>query len=38
LKIREVMGSLDRNTVAKALQEVQAQIETVVAADGSFIV
>jgi hypothetical protein len=33
LKIREVMGSLDRNTVAKACKKFMFQIETVVAAD-----
>jgi hypothetical protein len=38
LKIREVMGSLDRNTVAKAGKRFRSQIEAVVAADGSFIV
>ncbi len=35
-KIREVMGSLARNTVAKACK--RFRIEAVVTADGSFIV
>ena len=35
-KIKKVMGSLDRNTVA--CKRFRSQIETVVAVDGSFIV
>jgi hypothetical protein len=37
-KIKKVMGSLHRNTVAKACKRFRSQIETVVAVDGSFIV
>ncbi len=37
-KIKKVMGSLDRNTVAKACKRFRSQIKTVVAVDGSFIV
>jgi hypothetical protein len=37
MKIREVMGSLARNTVAKACKRFRSRIEYVVDADGSFI-
>jgi hypothetical protein len=37
LKIKEVMGSLDRDTVAKAYNSFTARIEAVVTADGYFI-
>jgi hypothetical protein len=37
LKIKEVMGSLDRDTVAKAYKSNMSRIEAVVTADGSFI-
>ncbi len=37
LKIKEVMGSLDRDTVAKAFKWHTSRIEAVVAADGDFI-
>ncbi len=37
LKIRELMGSLARNTVAKACKGFRFRIEDVVDADGSFI-
>jgi hypothetical protein len=37
LEIREVMGSLDRNTMAKACKRFRSRIEDVVNADGSFI-
>ncbi len=36
-KIREVMGSLARNTVAKACRRFRPRIQDVVEADGSFI-
>jgi hypothetical protein len=36
-KIKEVMGSLDRDTVTKACRRFRSRIETVVAADGDFI-
>jgi hypothetical protein len=36
-KITEVMGSLDRDTVAKASRWFRSQIEAVVAAEGDFI-
>ncbi len=36
-KITEVMGSLDRDTVAKAYRWLRSRIEAVVAADGDFI-
>jgi hypothetical protein len=36
-KIKEVMGSLDRDTVAKACKRFRSRIEAVVAADGDFI-
>jgi hypothetical protein len=35
-KIREVMGSLARNTVAKACKRFRSQIEAVAAAGGIF--
>ena len=38
LKIKEVMGSLDRDTVAKAYNSYTARIEAVVTADGYFMV
>jgi hypothetical protein len=34
----EVMGSLSRNTVAKACRRFRSRIEAVVTPDGSFIV
>ncbi len=37
LKIKEVMGSLDRDTVVKAFKWYTSRIEAVVAADGDFI-
>jgi hypothetical protein len=37
LKIKEVMGSLDRDTVVKAYKSYTARIEAVVTADGYFI-
>ncbi len=37
LKIKEVMGSLDRDTVAKAYKSYMSSIKAVVTADGSFI-
>jgi hypothetical protein len=37
-KIREVMGSLARNTVAKDCWKFRSRIEAVVTAEGSFIV
>ncbi len=37
LKIKEVMGSLDRDTVAKAYNSNTARIEAFVTADGYFI-
>jgi flagellar biosynthesis regulator FlbT len=36
-KIKEVMGSLDKDTVAKACSRIRSRIEGVVAADGDFI-
>jgi hypothetical protein len=36
-KIKEVMGSLDKHTVAKACRRYHSRIEAVVAADGDFI-
>ncbi len=36
-KIREVMGFLARNTVAKASRKFRPRIQDVVEADGSFI-
>ncbi len=37
LKIKEVMGSLDRDTVVKAYKSYTARIGAVVTADGYFI-
>jgi hypothetical protein len=37
LKIKEVMGSLDRDTVAKAFKKYASRIEAVVTADGDLI-
>jgi hypothetical protein len=37
LKIKEVMGSLDRDTVAKAFKWYTSRIEAVITADGDFI-
>jgi hypothetical protein len=37
LKIKEVIGFLDRDTVAKAFKWYTTRIEAVVAADGGFI-
>ncbi len=37
LNIKEVMGSLDRDTVAKAYKSYMSRIDAVVTADGSFI-
>ncbi len=37
LKIKEVMGSLDRDTMAKAYKSYMSRIEAVVTADGSCI-
>ncbi len=37
LKIKEVMGSLDRDTVAKAYKSYTARMEAFVTADGYFI-
>ncbi len=37
LKIKEVMGSLDRDTVAMACRRFMAKIEAVVVVDGDFI-
>jgi hypothetical protein len=37
-KIREVMGILARNTVAKACRRFRSRIEAVVTADGSYII
>ncbi len=37
LKIKEVMGSLDRDTVAKAFKWCRSRIEDVIASDGDFI-
>ncbi len=37
VKIKEVMGTLDRDTVAKAYKRYMSRIEAVVTADGSFI-
>jgi hypothetical protein len=36
LKIKEVMGSLIKNTVAKACKSLMSRIEAVITADGSF--
>jgi hypothetical protein len=36
-KIKEVMGPLDRDTVAKACRRFRSRIEAVVEADGNFI-
>ncbi len=36
LKIKEVMGSLDRDTVAEAFKRYMLRIESVVTADGYF--
>ncbi len=36
-KIQEVMGSLDKDTVAKACSRFRSRMETVVAADGDFM-
>ncbi len=36
-KIKEVMGSFDRNTMAKACRSFRSRIEAVFTADGSFI-
>jgi hypothetical protein len=36
-KIKEVMGSLDRDTVAKAYTSFRSRIEVVFTADGNFI-
>ncbi len=36
-KITEVMGNLDKDTVAKACRRFRSWIEAVVAADGNFI-
>jgi hypothetical protein len=35
-KIKEVMGSLIKNTVAKACKSLMSRIEAVITADGSF--
>jgi hypothetical protein len=37
LQIKQVMGSLDRDTVAKACRRFRAKIEAVVVVDGDFI-
>ncbi len=37
LKIKEVMGSLDRDTVEKAYKSYTARIEAFITADGYFI-
>jgi hypothetical protein len=37
LKIKEVRGSLDRDTVAKVFKCYTSRIEAVVAADGDFL-
>jgi hypothetical protein len=37
LKIKEVMGSFDRDTVAKAFKWYTSSIEAIVAADGNFM-
>jgi hypothetical protein len=37
LKIKEVMGSLDRDTVAKAFKWYTYRIEAVITSDGDFI-
>jgi hypothetical protein len=37
LKIKEVMGSLDRETVARACRQFWSRIEAMVEADGDFI-
>jgi hypothetical protein len=36
-KIKEVMGSFDRDTVARACRRFSSRIEAVIAADGDFI-
>ena len=36
-KIKEVMGSLDRDTVARSCRRFCSRIEAVIAADGDFI-
>jgi hypothetical protein len=36
-KIKEVMGNLDRDTVAKACRRFRSRIEAVVEANGDFI-
>ncbi len=36
-KIKEVMGSFDRDTVARACKRFSSRIEAVIAADGDFI-
>jgi hypothetical protein len=36
LKIKEVMGSLNRDTMAKACKSLMSRIEAVITADGSF--
>jgi hypothetical protein len=37
LKIKEVMGSLARDTLAKACMSFRSRIEVVFTADGSFV-
>jgi hypothetical protein len=36
-KIKEVMGSFDRDTVARACRRFSSRIEAVIATDGDFI-
>jgi hypothetical protein len=36
-KIKEMMGSLDRDTVAKSCRRFRSRIEAVIAAEGDFI-
>jgi hypothetical protein len=36
IKMKEVMGNLDRDTVAKAYRRFQSRFEAVVAANGDF--
>jgi len=36
-KIKELMGSLDRDTVARACRRLQFRIEVVITSDGDFI-
>jgi len=37
IKIKEVLGSLDRDTVARACRSFRSRIEAVIITDGNFI-